>query len=317
MNTSSMNPQSPRHLASMLPDQEPCDLRVKNMVKRYDGFTLDNVSIEVPRGTVVGLIGRNGSGKTTLMKTILGATLSDGGTVELFGRDVTSMTATELTQLRERMAYVSATIAYPSAMTVSNAARMHALAYPRFSLDEFERLCAAMSLDAPKRKVKDLSRGMGMKLQLACALASGADLLILDEPTAGLDPIVRDELLTILRTWMEDERHSMLISSHITSDLEHLADYLVMIDEGHVVLECERDTVSEVMGVAQLRAYELDHVHEAWPFEQTPLRVLDRGLYKSVLVPDRAVFREAFPAYVCDRVSIDEVMTFIVKGEVR
>lgn len=317
MNTNSMNLLSSQHREPLSLDQGPCDLRVRNMVKHYDEFSLNQVSIDVPRGTVVGLIGRNGSGKTTLMKTILGATLSDGGQVELFGHDVASMSATELAHLRERVAYVSATIAYPVTMTVAGAARMHGLAYPQFSQSEFDRLCAAMSLNAPKRKVKDLSRGMGMKLQLACALASGADLLILDEPTAGLDPIVRDELLTILREWMEDERHSMLISSHITSDLEQLADYLVMIDEGSVVLECERDTVSEIMGVAQLRANELDDVRENWPFEQTPIRVLDRGLYKSVLVPDRAVFREIFPAYVCDRISIDEVMTFIVKGEVR
>ncbi len=317
MNTSSMNLLSPQNLESLSIGQSPCDLRVKDIVKHYDEFSLNHVSINVPRGTVVGLIGRNGSGKTTLMKTILGATLADGGQVELFGHNVASMSATELAHLRERVAYVSATIAYPVTMTVTNAAHMHELAYPQFSRSEFERLCAAMSLNAPKRKVKDLSRGMGMKLQLACALASGADLLILDEPTAGLDPIVRDELLTILREWMEDERHSMLISSHITSDLEQLADYLVMIDEGSVVLECEHDTVSEVMGVAQLRAQELDDVRANWPFEQAPLRMLDRGLYKSVLIPDRAAFREVFPTYVCDRVSIDEVMTFIVKGEVR
>jgi ABC-2 type transport system ATP-binding protein len=173
-----------------------------------------------------------------------------------------------------------------------------------------------MGLDAPQRKVSELSRGMGMKLQLACVLASGAELLLLDEPTSGLDPIVREEVLDILRTWMEDEGHSMLVSSHITSDLEHLADYLVMIEQGQVVLACERDLISDMMGVAQLRADELEQVRAAWPFGQAQMRVIDHGLYKSLLVPSRTSFHEAFPDYACDRASIDDVMNFIVKGKV-
>lgn len=297
-------------------DTGPCDLRLTGIAKRYEDFSLEDVALDVPRGSVVGLVGRNGAGKTTLMKVVLGATLPEAGRIELFGQDVSALGSQELARLRMRVGYVSATVAYPSGMRASEVVRLYELAYPAFSRAEFERLCALMGLDSPRRKVSELSRGMGMKLQLACALATGADLLLLDEPTAGLDPIVREEVLDVLRGWMEDERHSMLVSSHITSDLEHIADYLVMIEQGRVVLACERDIISDIMGVAHLRSSELERVREAWPFGEVRMRVIDQGLHTSLLVPNRRVFREKFDDFACDRASIDDVMTFIVKGEV-
>ena len=304
--------------SSFLDDFDPgiCDLHVTNVTKHYGDFSLADVTLDVPRGSIVGLVGRNGAGKTTLMKIILGATLADNGHVELFGKDCAALDVTDLAHLRERVGYVGATVAYPAGMRVSDVVRMYELAYPAFDRAGCDSLLSSLSVDAPHKRVSELSRGMGMKLQLACVLASGAELLLLDEPTSGLDPIVREEVLDILRTWMEDEGHSMLVSSHITSDLEHLADYLVMIEQGQVVLACERDLISDLMGVAQLRADELERVRAEWPFGQVQLRVIDRGLYKSLLVPSRTTFHELFPAYACDRASIDDVMSFIVKGKV-
>lgn len=295
-----------------------CDLRVLDITKHYDGFSLQEVSLEVPRGSVVGLIGRNGAGKTTLMRAIMGALRLDGGRVELFGSDTTELSDAGLASLKQRIGFVSAVCAYPQSMTVADVAHMYQLAYQHFDRNRFDELARIMQLlpEASDRHVKDLSRGMGMKLQLCCALAAGVDLLVMDEPTAGLDPIVREEVLDVIRRWMEGETHSALISSHITSDLEHIADYLVMLEGGRVVLSCERDLISEEMGVAQLRAAELERVREAWPFGQTRMYVIDRGLYKSLLVPDRAEFAATFPGFVCDRATIDDVMNFIVKGEV-
>ena len=298
-------------------NEGPSVLRIRKLSKSYRDFSLQDVSMAVPEGMVVGLVGRNGAGKTTLMKCVLGATLPDAGSIELFGQDVATLSDVQLARLRERVCYVSATISYPQAMTTRDVAHLYQLAYPRFDQQEFERLCAAMGLDTPHRTVSELSRGMGMKLQLACALATNAGLLILDEPTAGLDPIVRDELLDILRAWMGPGTHSVLISSHITSDLEHLADYLVMIDDGQVVLDCERDIISDVMGVANLRSEELRHVLDTWPFEQMRPRVLRHDLSWALLVPDRTVFQQAYPDCACDRATIDDVMSFVVKGELR
>jgi len=169
---------------------------------------------------------------------------------------------------------------------------------------------------AARKLVKDLSRGMGMKLQLACALACGADLLVMDEPTAGLDPIVREEVLDIIREYQEQETHSVLISSHITSDLAHLADYLVMVDTGRLLFSCEVSRIEDEMGLAKLRAAELEQVLRTSERDFGPLRMLRRSGVTALLVADRHAFGRRFADFVCDPVGIDDVMTLMVKGEV-
>lgn len=294
----------------------PCDLRLIDVQKHYDGFRLGPVSLGIPRDSVVGLIGQNGAGKTTLMKGILGTIHLNGGTVELFGQNTFALADTALASLKERVGFVSAVTSYPVGMTVRDVARTYELAFPRFSRSEFERLATQMDLlpSAAGKRVRDLSRGMGMKLQLACVLATGADLLIMDEPTAGLDPIVREEVLDLLRTWMETGGRSILISSHITSDLSNLADYLALIDNGQLVLNCGRDDV-DAMGVAHLRTSELETVRAGSVAHDMP--ALRHDLSYDLLVPDRAAFLRAYPDYICDRASIDDVMVLLVKGEVR
>lgn len=294
----------------------PCDLRVVDVQKHYNGFRLGPVSLDIPRDSVVGLIGQNGAGKTTLMKGILGTIHLDGGNIELFGQNTSTLADVALASLKERVGFVSAVTSYPVNMTVRDVARTYELAFPRFSRAEFERLATSMELlpSAAGKRVHDLSRGMGMKLQLACVLATGADLLILDEPTAGLDPIVREEVLDLLRTWMEGGNRSILISSHITSDLSNLADYLAFIDDGQLVLNCGRDDV-DAMGVAHLRTAELQAVRAGRVAHDMP--ALRHDLSYDLLVPDRAAFSRAYPDYVCDPASIDDVMVLLVKGEVR
>lgn len=294
----------------------PCDLRVVRMGKRYEGFALGPVSLDVPRGSVVGLVGQNGAGKTTLIKCALGTTRPDEGEVELFGQRVGAMGPSELAALKARLGYVSTTTAYPAGMSVLDVRRTYELAYPGFDGAEFARLAALMGLlpGNERKRVRDLSRGMGMKLQLACALSCGASFLVMDEPTAGLDPIVRDEVLGCVRAWMEPGDRSVLVSSHITSDLDRLADYIVLIDEGAVILSAARDDLAR-MGVAHLRSAELERVLADGLMERP--RVLRHDLSLDVLVPDRAGFLRAYPDYECDAATIDDVMVLVVKGEVR
>ena len=296
---------------------EACDLRATHVTKRYDNFTLDNVTLEVPRGYVVGLIGQNGAGKTTLMRAILGIIETDAGSVELFGKDIARMGERELLAAKARVAFVSAVVGYPGAMTVAQVKTMHELSFSAFDRAMCESLCERLGLvGAERTTVAKLSRGMGMKLQLACALATGAEVLVMDEPTAGLDPIVREEVLDIIREWMQDGTKSALISSHITSDLEKIADYVVMIEAGRVMMSCDRDAL-ESFGVAHLRSSELERVLDDGFLAPGTARVLDRQLERALLVPDRAAFRRAYPNYVCDPASIDDIMTLLVKGEVR
>lgn len=275
---------------------EPFDLRFIDVCKRFAGFELSHVSLEVPRGSVVGLVGRNGAGKTTLMRLALGTLEADSGTIE--------------TCARQQVGYVSAVCPYPAQMSVPEVARMHEMAQPGFDRTAFASVCERLDLPCESnRRIKDLSRGMGMKLQLACAIASGASLLLCDEPTAGLDPLVRDDVLDLLRRWMEPGDRSILISSHITGDLEKICDYVVLLDEGRVLLSCGRDAVN-AMGVARLREAELGALPQG-------TRVMRDGLSWAALVPDRAAFCREHPGLVCDRASIDDVMALMVRGEVR
>ena len=201
-------------------------------------------------------------------------------------------------------------------MSASEVARMYELLYPRFDRAAFASLCQVMGFDEQAKQVKDLSRGTGMKLQLACALASGAELLIMDEPTAGLDPIVRDEVLGVLREWMETEGRAILISSHITDDLERLADRIALIDEGKIVLERDTDEIA-AMGVARLRTSDFERVLAEGAIERGSAHVVARDMSLDLLVPDRAAFIAAYPEFICDRAGIDDIMVLLLKGEVR
>ena len=282
----------------------PFDLQLIDVSKHFDGFDASHVTLEVPRGCVVGLVGRNGAGKTTLMRMALGSLAPDSGRIERAAK----------------LGAVSAVCPYPTEMTVPDVERMHRLAFPAFDRALFEKTCDALDLPLDrKRTVKELSRGMGMKLQLAAAVASGSTCLVMDEPTAGLDPIVRDDVLDLLRRWMEPGDRSLLISSHITSDLERICDRIAIIDSGRVLLTCDIDEVEGRMGVARLRSAELEEVlggGRSWSGDGSA-RVLRGDLSWTLLVDDRAAFAREYPGLVCDRATIDDVMTLLVKGEVR
>ncbi|EHF01815.1 hypothetical protein HMPREF1008_01439 [Olsenella sp. oral taxon 809 str. F0356] len=304
---------------------EPSDLRVRGLRKSYEGFELRGIDLDLPRGSVMGLVGQNGAGKTTIMRAITGSLVPDAGEVELFGHPVSQMGSGVLREAKGAIGFVSSTCPYPGELSVAQVATMHALAYERFDWRLFQELSERMGLlphdecphrsHAARKRVRELSRGMGMKLQLACALATGARVLVLDEPTAGLDPIVREEVLGILREWMEAGDRSALISSHITSDLEHVADYLLMVDDGRVVFQCERDLVNDVMGIARLREAELERVRADGLLKGAGARVLRRDLSYDLLVPDRAEFLRAYPLLACDAADIDELMLLVVRGE--
>ena len=279
-------------------------LRLIDVSKHFDGFDVSHVTLGVPHGCVVGLVGRNGAGKTTLMRMALGSLAPDSGRIERAAK----------------LGAVSAVCPYPTEMTVPDVERMHRLAFPAFDRALFEKTCDALDLPLDrKRTVKELSRGMGMKLQLAAAVATGATCLVMDEPTAGLDPIVRDDVLDLLRRWMEPGDRSLLISSHITGDLERICDRIAIIDSGRMLLTCDIDEIESHMGVARLRTAELEEVLDggrSWSGDGSA-RVLRGDLSWAILVDDRAAFAREYPDLVCDRATIEDVMTLLVKGEVR
>lgn len=295
-------------------------LKVEGLVKRYGDFALDGVSLRVPAGCVTGFIGGNGAGKTTTIKSVLGIVMPDGGSVELFGEPVDARRDAELARAKARIGVVFDTCPFPSEVRVADVAKIGSGAYATWDGLMFAQLARDFGLGM-KKQVKSLSRGMGMKLQLAFALSHKPDLLILDEVTAGLDPIARGEVLDILRAFMCDEavgaRRGILMSSHITSDLERIADFVVCIDAGREVFSCETADITDAAGIAHVRSADCERIAESSVFERGSLRVLRGDYATTLLVPDRLALKRAFPDIACERATIDDYMMFMMKGEIR
>ena len=290
-------------------------MEIDNLGKRYDDFELSGVSLAVEPGCVVGFIGSNGAGKTTTIKAVLGIIAADAGTVRLFGQPVTCGSA-EMDAIKSRIGIVLDTCAFPDTCRVCDVGAIGRAAYREWDAAQFAALCDRFSL-APKKKVSELSRGMGMKLTLAFALSHNPELLVLDEATAGLDPIARDEVLDLLRDFMADESRGILISSHITTDLEKIADRVVCIDQGRIAFDVEKDLITDMAGVAHCRTAEFEDVRASDLLASGELRWLRQPMSVDVLVPDRFAFAKRFPHIACDRATIDDYLQLTLKGETR
>lgn len=286
-------------------------IETHGLIKRYGNFVLEDFDLMVPKGCIVGLVGANGAGKTTALKMILGLVESDGGSVELLETPINHEIPDAI---KQHIGVVFDTCVFPQEMQVKDIDRLGFAAYKSWDESYFQELIALFDLE-PKKKVRELSRGMGMKLMLAFALAHHPRLLILDEATAGLDPLARDAVLDILRNFMSDEDHGILMSTHITSDLEKVADYVVCLENGHIAFEVLKDTICDESGIAHLRTSEVERVLESGLFKPEELRIAKHGYGTDLLVPNRFVFSEAFPELAMDRADIEGYMSLMLKGE--
>lgn len=219
-------------------------LEFNNVRKSYSDFLIDDINFELPEGCVLGLVGENGAGKTTMMKLILSSIKMDGGAIRVFGRD----NIRDSSDLKQDIGVVFAENSFPEMLTSRQIGRVMELLYQNWDMAGYVEYLKMFGLDG-KKKYKEYSRGMKMKQSIAVAMSHGARLLLLDEATSGLDPIARDELLDILNGYTKDERHSILISSHITSDLEKICDYIAFIHKGRLVLCEEKDTLLNRYGI--------------------------------------------------------------------
>ena len=218
-------------------------IEVNGISRAYPGFLLDHISFSLPTGTILGLVGENGAGKSTLMKLIFGMIRADSGSVSVLGYN--DLRANP--KIREDLGVVMDESCFPAVMKAAEIGTMMSMIYRNWDERDFEHLLAVLGIPKDKMFGK-LSRGNKMKLGIACALSHHPKLLILDEATSGLDPVVRDELLDILLDFTRDESHSILMSSHIVSDLEKACDYIVFLHEGRILLSGEKDLLLEQYG---------------------------------------------------------------------
>ena len=291
-------------------------IEARGLTKHYDGFSLEGVDLAVNEGEVVGFVGQNGAGKSTTIKALLGLIRVDGGEGSVLGTPSDELTRASGAATKERVGVVFDTVSLPGHLRVADVGRIYVSAFASWDAHHFSQLTRDLGLD-PKKAVKDLSRGMGMKLSLACALAHDPQVLILDEATAGLDPIARDEALERLRNFVAQPGHAILMSSHITSDLERIADRIVCIDAGRIVFDLEKDAITDSAGVARCRVADLERIASSDMVPDSELRYLRHDYGIDVLVPDRFAFAEMFPDIPCDRMTIDDYMALTLKGGVR
>lgn len=279
--------------------------KIKDLVKNYSDFAL-HCSLEVAPGSITGLIGKNGSGKSTTFKAVLGLIHAEGGSVEIFGKSNQELSLKD----KQKIGVVLSDSGFSAYLTVQDIIRILRNMYDAFDEEKFVSCCQKFQLPFHK-KLKDFSTGMKAKLKLLTAMSHHASLLILDEPTVGLDVVARDELLDMIRRYMEeDENRSVLISSHISSDLENLCDDLYMIDEGAVILHEETDVLLSSYAVLKL-----DKEQFASLDKQYLMRYQEESYGYRCLTNQKKFYLENYPQVVLEKGSIDEVITMMIGGK--
>ncbi|MFI3326324.1 MAG: ABC transporter ATP-binding protein [Clostridia bacterium] len=217
-------------------------IEIKNLTKEYKNFKLDNINLTVPKGTIMGFIGENGAGKSTTISCILNLVNKDSGEIEVLGTDISDF------KIKEEIGVVLDEPCFPDCFKIKDVQKIMSSGYNSWNNDEFLRYIKKFSLPKDK-KIKEFSKGMKMKLSIAVALSHNSKLLIMDEATSGLDPVVRNEILDEFLDFMQDEEHSILISSHILSDLEKICDYITFIHKGKIVFSENKDELLEKYAV--------------------------------------------------------------------
>lgn len=280
-------------------------LTITGLTKKYSHFTLDNISFSIPSGSIVGLIGENGAGKSTTINSILGLIKKDSGKITILGHDIDTFDYAA----KEKIGVVFDGSNFSEELTPAKLSKVLRDIYSSWEQSYFNRLLDQLNIPATK-KIKTFSKGMKMKLSIAVAFAHHPQLLILDEATSGLDPIVRDDILDMFLEFVQDEEHSILVSSHITSDLEKVADYIVFIHAGKIIFCEPKDELLERYGIIKCGAAQFDAI------DKNDIVTYRKQDYEwQVLVSNREKVVKKYPKAMVIPATIDEIMLLYVKGE--
>lgn len=274
-------------------------LEIRDLTKSYDSFTLDNLNLTLPSGCIMGLIGENGAGKSTTIKLILDMVRKDHGTITILGQD----NSKKIELIKEEIGVVMDEAGIPECLTPIQVGKVMKHTFRLWDEEQYAMLLQKLSLPKDKR-FKEFSRGMKMKLGIAIALSHGAKLLILDEPTSGLDPVVRDEVVEMFSEFTRDENHSILISSHIVSDLEKLCDYVAFLHKGKLLLCEEKDQLLAEYGLIHCTAEEAEKLPKgAVKYKKENPYGIEAMVQRSAVPSDIQV----------SPISIEELFVFMVK----
>ena len=277
-------------------------LEISNVTKDYKKFKIDNISFNLPKGYIMGFIGANGAGKTTTIKLILNMIKRDSGEIKVFDLD----NIREEENIKEQIGVVFDECYYLEDWTINDVEKAVSMFYKNWNSSIYEKYLKEFNL-ARDKKVKDLSRGMRMKLMIAVAFSHEAKLLILDEPTSGLDPVARDEFLDILRDYIEDEEKSVIFSSHITSDIEKIADYITYINNGKIIFTGEKDEFLEKYCIIKGGK---EDITESQKKEIIGLRMHSTG-FEGLIELKKAVGFSS--KVIIEKASLDEIMIYMNK----
>ncbi len=277
-------------------------IEISGLTKKYDGFTLDNVSFNVPNGSIMGFIGQNGAGKTTTIRTLLNIVKRDSGSIKILGLD----NIEHEYEIKEQISAVFDELPFHEDFNAKQMSIVLGSVYKDWNNDKYREYLDRFGLPE-RKKIKQFSKGMKMKLQIAAALSHNAKLLIMDEATTGLDPVVRNEILDIFREYLQDETNSILMSSHITSDLEKIADSVTLIDKGKLLVSGYKDEILDNHGLLKCSKAEYKDIAAE---DIISARISDFGA--EVMVADKAMCRRKYSGAVIDKTTLEEIMLFYV-----
>ncbi|MCJ7835067.1 ABC transporter ATP-binding protein [Cuneatibacter sp. NSJ-177] len=280
-------------------------LQVDGLTKHYPDFMLDHVSFSIPKGAIMGLIGENGAGKSTTIKAILDLIRKEEGTVTFWGQELRS----DAKQLKEEIGVVFDGVNFYETLTPEQIGKISNSAYTQWDPPVYQDYLKRFQLPA-RKEIKTFSKGMKMKLCIAIALSHHPKLLILDEATSGLDPVMRDDILEVFLDFVQDENHSILMSSHITTDLEKIADYITFIHHGKVLFCKPKDELRYQYGIIRCGSAAFDAI------DKTEILACRKSDYQwDVLVADKEKAKRKYKNTVVDDASIDDILLLYVKGE--
>ena len=281
-------------------------LEIKNLEKKYEKFYLNHINLSIPKGTIMGFVGTNGAGKSTTMKAILQLVRADAGEVFIDGQKINEKDI----NWKEEIGVVLDEIHFYETLTPKKVGNILKNAYKKWNMPKYQQYLDQFEL--PKdQEIKTFSKGMKVKLSLATAMSHDAKLLILDEPTSGLDPIVRDEILDCFLDFVQNEENSILVSSHITTDLEKIADYITFINQGNLLLTASKDELLYDYGILRCKKSEFEAIEK-----EDILAYKSEEYQVNVLVNQKERMQKKYKDFIMDSTTLDEIMLLFVKGEV-